>query len=357
MATYRFDKFVFDTESYELRVNGVLLAMRPKTAVLMAVLLTQRHQLLGKQTLFSEVWHSDHVQHQSLFQAISEIRKTLAPLQAIKTHPNLGYQWVTPVKQIAERRWLGRAVGGVLSLALVGGILISHEQTSKQVGQNPPQLTNTQSMLQSPAMRAFSNGIEQLNNQQLSEAHDSFELAERENPLFLEASMMKAEIMFEQANYSAAKALASDLLLRAVTRDEKYIEVSAQGLLSRISEKSGQLDSAMDWALKADSNARDQGFACVAENTRIRISGLLSETDLPANKAWKLDETSEIDPSLTDDKGLANDYPEASHCEMLREPSQPDTTKPDLSQCLDINAEYQSLAGNKPQFLSNHRWA
>lgn len=75
MPAYCFDKFAFDTDSYELRVDDVLVALRPKTAVLMAVLIEQRQHLLGKQALFCQVWHSDHVRHQSLFQAISEIRK------------------------------------------------------------------------------------------------------------------------------------------------------------------------------------------------------------------------------------------------------------------------------------------
>lgn len=86
-------------------------------------------------------------------------------------------------------------------------------------------------------MQAFSSGIEHLNNKQLSEALDYFELAERESPLFLEVSMLKAEILFEQADYPAAKILANEPLARAIAQGEHYIEISAQGLLSRISEQ------------------------------------------------------------------------------------------------------------------------
>jgi DNA-binding winged helix-turn-helix (wHTH) protein len=356
MATYRFDKFVFDTDSYQLRADDVLIALRPKTAVLMAVLIEQRQHLLGKQALFSQVWHSDHVQHQSLFQAISEIRKILAPLQPIKTHPNLGYQWVAPVSQLRERRWMGRMAGSVLPLAAVSAILIWYGQATTQVTNTPPILINTQSMLQSPAMQAFSNGIEHLNNQQLAEAWDYFELAELENPLFLEASIMKAEILFKQADYLAAKTLTSELLERAITQGEVYVEVSAQGLLSRISEQTGQWNIALDWALQADSNARNQGFACVAENTRIRIAGLMSETDQPVNEAW-ISKQSELTGSLAKgEEVLTNDYPDASHCESLHERSEADSIQPDLSQCLDIGSGYQSLAMNRQQVLSSRRW-
>jgi DNA-binding winged helix-turn-helix (wHTH) protein len=356
MTTYRFDKFVFDTDSYELRADEVLVAMRPKTAVLMAVLIEQRQHLLGKPALFSQVWHSDHVQHQSLFQAISEIRKTLAPLQPIKTHPNLGYQWVAPLSQLRERRWMGRLAGAVLTMAAVSTTLIWYWQATTQVTNASPNLINTQSMLQSPAMQAFANGIEHLNNQQLAEAWDYFELAERENPLFLEASMMKAETLFEQADYLAAETLTIELLARAIVQGEYYVEVSAQGLLSRISEQTGQWNNALDWALQADSNARDQGFACVAENTRNRITDLLSETDQPVNEAWISNESELTGPLSKDEKVLANDYPDASHCESLHERPEADSIKQDLSQCLDMGSGNESLAMNKHQVLSSSRW-
>lgn len=357
MTTYRFDKFVFNTDSYELRADDVLIALRPKTAVLMAVLIDQRQHLLGKQALFSQVWRTDYVQDQSLFQAISEIRKTLAPLQPIKTHPNLGYQWVAPVKQVRRTQWAGRLAVSVFSLVAVTALLITNWQTKLPTAEATSALTNPQSILQSPAMRAFANGIEQLNNQQLPEAWDNFELAERENPLFLEASMMKAEILFEQADYVAAETLTNQLLSRAIAQGEHYVEVSAQGLLSRISEQTGQWNNALDWALQADSNARDQGFACVAENTRDRIAGLLGETDVPVNDAWLTDQAGLAESDSLDQEAFANDYPDASHCESLREQSVTDDVKLDLSQCLDIDAEYQRLAVNGGQVLLSHQWA
>ncbi len=356
MATYRFDKYIFDTENYELRADGVLLALRPKTAVLMGVLIEQRQQLLGKQVLFSQVWRSDYVQDQSLFQAVSEIRKTLAPLQPIKTHPNLGYQWVAPVKCVAGVKWSGRLAGAVFSVLIAAAMLLTYWQARLPAADVASVQVNTQVMLQSPAMRAFASGIEQLNNQRLVEAWDYFELAERENPLFLEARLMQAEILFEQADYRAAETLTNALLAQAISREEHYIEVSAQGLLSRISEQTGQWGSALDWALKADNNARDQGFACVAENTRSRVANLLDETDLPVNEAWLLEQ-----PKSTDEEVLANDSLDASHCESLRKRGNVDDGQLDLSQCLDLgegaNVEYRYLSMNQWSTASDNRWA
>lgn len=251
---------------------------------------------------------------------------------------------------------MGRLTGAVLSLAAVSTTLIWNWQATTQVTNTPPKLINTQSMLQSPAMQAFTNGIEHLNKQQLAEAWDYFELAERENPLFLEASMMKAETLFEQADYLAAETLANELLARAIVQGEHYVEVSAQGLLSRISEQTGQWNNALDWALQADHNARDQGFACVAENTRNRITDLLGETDQPVDEAWISNQSELTGPLSKGEKVLANDYPDASHCASLHERSEADLIKPDLSQCLDMGSGYQSLAMNKQQVLSSRRW-
>jgi hypothetical protein len=56
---------------------------------------------------------------------------------------------------------------------------------------------------------------------------------------------------------------------------------------------------------------------------------------------------------------LANEYPDASHCQSLLEPSESESEagKPDLSQCLDIGTGSQSLALYKEQHLLTHRWA
>lgn len=362
MTIYRFDKFVFDTDRYELRASHKLIALRPKTAVLMAVLIEQRQQISGKQALFSQVWHSDHVQHQSLFQAISEVRKTLAPLQPIKTHPNLGYQWVAPVKKLSKKpgtaRWPGRWAVAVLPIAVVSTLMVWNWQNTQFEKDTPSSSLNSQSLLQSPAMRAFSSGLEEMNNQRLPEARDFFELAERENPLFLEASMMRAEILFQQGNYVEAESLANELLTLALAQGEHYIEVSTQGLLSRISEKSGHWNTALDWALKADDNARVQGFACVAENTRIRIAGLLSETDLSVKQTRISNDDQATGSSVRGEEVLANEYPDASHCQSLLEPSEsePEAGKSDLSQCLDIGTDSQRLALYKERHVLNHRW-
>lgn len=344
MPKYRFDHFEFDTENLQLREHKTLIALRPKTAVLLAVLIEQRQHLLSKKALFSQVWHSDFVQDQSLFQAISEIRKTLAPLQPIKTHPNLGYQWVAPIKVVPQQRWTKRFALAAIPVIAIGTLWINQSQSPTRISDRTSGLNITQSMLQSPAMKAFSQGIESLNKRELTAAFEYFELAGRENPLLLEAGMMKAEILFEQADYVAAEALTNELLVRAIAQNEHYVEVSAQGLLSRISEQTGQLGNALDWALQADSNARDQGFACVAENTRIRIAGLLSESELPVNKVGEIN-SRELTPPLAKEKAaLATDYPDASHCESMQDRSKADSIQPDLSQCLDLSDDYERLA-------------
>lgn len=343
MTCYRFDRFTFDVDTHELRRNGVPLPVRPKTAVLMGVLLEQRGHLLSKSALFEQVWHTRHVHDQSLFQAISEIRKLLAPLQPIQTHPNLGYEWVQPVRRQRTGFSAWKLAAAALSVAAVAGLMTAAWPTASPLPSEQPSVAIDYSLIvQSPAMQAFNTGMQQLNQQQWASAIEYFELARRENPLFLEAGIMQAEALLEQADYVAASELAHELLLRAEIQGEAYVQVAAQGLLSRISEHSGEPGHALEWALQADSNARDQGFACAADDTRQRIAGLLDEWGLPVNEAWSEDDEFR-------EPVMADNYPDASHCQPLREDQQPKPTdeqsiKPDLSQCTDSSSEYQLLA-------------
>ncbi len=352
MTIYRFDRFEFNSNSYELHSNGIRIALRPKTAVLITLLLENRRHLLSKQMLFEQVWHSGHVQDQSLFQAISEIRKVFAPLQPIKTHPNLGYQWVTPVNVRAGFRNGWRLAAGLSACAVV--LIVSLQS---QVTQDSSSSTNpgeSFQVVQSPAMQAFSTGIKYLKQQQLADAWHFFDLAERENPLLLEAGMMKAEILYKQSDYQAAQSLAQIVLERAVSSGERYVEVAAQSLLSRISEQNGQLQSALEWALEADNNARDQGFACVAENTRNRIAGLLATPEPPVNESWLMPQTT-AESWLANDLQSEQEYPDASHCQQLDQSPDDVDIKPDLSHCDEPDAGYQLYAANDlPGF--RQRW-
>ncbi|MEO0425105.1 MAG: winged helix-turn-helix domain-containing protein, partial [Pseudomonadota bacterium] len=96
MREYRFAEFRFDAVRLELRRGDELIALRPKTAALLGVLLAHAGQAVSKADLIERVWQRGHVQDQSLFQAISALRAALKPLDAIRTHPNLGYAWVQP---------------------------------------------------------------------------------------------------------------------------------------------------------------------------------------------------------------------------------------------------------------------
>ncbi len=340
MTNYRFDKYVFDSNSIELLSDGVRIGLRPKTGVLIALLLEHRHRLLSKQQLISQVWHTEYVQDQSLFQAISEIRKVFAPLQPIKTHPNLGYQWVMPVRVQPVRGWSWRLAG---ALSSIFAIALAVSWQVWKVSETSSVRTTGFQIVQSPAMHAYSTGLRHLNQQQLGDAWHFFDLAERENPLLLEAGVMKAEILFQQSDFPAARTQAQTVLSKAVVTGERYVEVAAQSLLSRVSEQIGQLDSALEWALEADHNARDQGFACVAENTRNRIADLLLKPDEQVDQVW-LQPLQESEPLLASGAVTSGKYLDSSHCQQLHEwPDQTDI-KPDLSQCKGIDIGYIGYA-------------
>ncbi|PAJ73857.1 hypothetical protein CJF42_13545 [Pseudoalteromonas sp. NBT06-2] len=90
MSQYKFDQFQFNSQGYQLTKNKNKHSLHPKTALLLAYLIENRHKISSKKELFQSVWQTEHVQDHTLFQVISEIRK-LSSNELIRTQPNLGY--------------------------------------------------------------------------------------------------------------------------------------------------------------------------------------------------------------------------------------------------------------------------
>lgn len=344
MSHYQFGRFLFDPSRLALFAEGVHIAMRPKTAMLLKVLIEQRRHLLSKQALFEQVWCSAHVQDQSLFQAISEIRKILAPLAPITTHPNLGYQWTLPVKtKHLHGFWQTPArLSGALPIAVMVAVvaITGYITYGTEPGNSTMPTIEHDPVMQSPAMLAFTAGIQQLNANQLKAAWALFDVAEKENPFFLEAGLMKAEIRYTQAEYDTSRTIAENVLEQAIVLEEPYSEVAALSLLSRISERTGQWGLALEWAVQADNNVQDQGFACVAETTHNRIADLLLNTD---NSSGNEPGSLESDDTLAGE-AAADIHHDESSCEQLRKDLDALRQKPDLSQCLKSEKLHEQLA-------------
>lgn len=354
MTHYRFAKFHFDTTTYTLTQGCEALDLRPKTAVLLSVLLENHQQILSKSELFEQVWQSSYVQDQSLFQAISEIRKLLAPLQPIQTHPNIGYQWTLPLLQpkanlvnfSKNRRWVAAATAALLIVLAVGQNPLANDQRSMVI---------TPSIASTPAMQAYNQGLRHLQSQDFNQAGYFFDLAQQENPRFLEAGLLKAEVLLSQQQYPIARHQAQQVLNMAKHNNEQYMQVAARALLSQISEQDGQLQSALEWALEANSLAHDQldefadhsmigqEFACVAQDTGQRITDLLLQTpDKPLMDSLPED-TKQPSPLLDRFANQPDTSTQSPHCDQMRQPELGETDL-DLSQCINDEQLYNSLA-------------
>jgi len=118
--------FSFDPAAGILKdAAGRVVALRPQTAKVLAVLASRRGDLVTKDDLMREVWADTHVTDDSLVQCISEIRKVLGPIDSehLKTVPKQGYKLapanrVPPLNLSSSRRSVA-ILGAVISIAMV----------------------------------------------------------------------------------------------------------------------------------------------------------------------------------------------------------------------------------------------
>ncbi|MEO1575529.1 MAG: winged helix-turn-helix domain-containing protein, partial [Pseudomonadota bacterium] len=99
----------FDPASGRLTRDGRTVQLRPTTARLLGAILSaaEAHPagVQTKDALIASVWPRGQASEQSLFQAISELRRALAPLEAVTTVPNQGYRFDLTVTRANARSW------------------------------------------------------------------------------------------------------------------------------------------------------------------------------------------------------------------------------------------------------------
>ncbi len=271
MGEYRFDRFRFDAVRGTLYDDGELIPLRPKTAALLTVLLRHAGQLVSKNVLIAQVWQRRQVQDQSLFQAISELRAALKPLDAIRTQPNLGYEWVLPLRRHAPRHRVAQAAAVALVLLANGAALLS------PIWRATPTTAESQYTAALPALRAFSIGMDHLQHQRFGAAGEFFSLAAQEHPTFLEAQLMAAESLLAAGEVDDARARANTLMQQAQATRNNYLLMATLDLLSRADLADGNPRGALDLAREAAGSAREEGFACTAVAMEDRVLAIVTE--------------------------------------------------------------------------------
>ncbi|TQV85071.1 winged helix-turn-helix domain-containing protein [Aliikangiella coralliicola] len=100
MDIYQFSLFKFDSTTLTLTQNGHVIELRPKSKLLLKVLLENSSQIVDKNQLLASVWSESVVGENVIYDAIKELRQALgdSPRHSlfIQTLPKKGYQWIYP---------------------------------------------------------------------------------------------------------------------------------------------------------------------------------------------------------------------------------------------------------------------
>ena len=95
---YEFDDFRFDPERRILWRGRDVVALPPKAAEVLRLLLEERGNLVGRQEILDRVWADTFVEEGNLNQAVSALRKTLGA-NVIQTVPKRGYRFASDVRE------------------------------------------------------------------------------------------------------------------------------------------------------------------------------------------------------------------------------------------------------------------
>jgi TolB-like protein len=99
MEKRHFGEFVFDAARAELRgPGGAVVLLRPKTRTLLAYLLSHPGRVATREEILDAVWPGVTVGHESVDQAVAELRRALGAdgARLIRTVPRLGYIFDPP---------------------------------------------------------------------------------------------------------------------------------------------------------------------------------------------------------------------------------------------------------------------
>lgn len=257
MTIYRFGRFEFDAIRHELHNNGVSVGLRPKTLILLGVLIQHREQPLKHQELLDRVWPRTQAGTNNLFQAISELRSALKPLNPIRTIPNLGYAWCMPIRQ--KRNWMPAAAVAGLVLFVATSMTLTR----------PAQIPSASNL--PPAYRAFFAGMDHLDNGKPEQAAAQFELAIAENPDFSEAHLLLAQSLMLADKLDQARIVLGQLLHADRARNDPYAEMTAMELMGQIDQKTGAIGPTLEWTRQAFENAETSGYICAAADLESRL--------------------------------------------------------------------------------------
>ncbi len=141
-GTVSFDRWTFDKRSGDLSYNGEKVeTLRPKTALLLHILLLQPHAILSQDELLKSVWPETTVSSNVLLQSIRELRSALGDdakhPQYIKTHAKRGYEWLMSATQ-PQGAIFKRSKAWLLAIPILASILLFALSRHQEPTPEPP---------------------------------------------------------------------------------------------------------------------------------------------------------------------------------------------------------------------------
>ncbi len=263
---YRTRQCRYDNLNRSLTVAGKTTRIRPKTARLLQLFLDNPLEILDKERLIADVWGHPHVDDQTLFQLISDIRAKFGDRDCLITHPGSGYQWAWPVRRQAEssrRRWhMFQAVAA--ALAVVAMVLSLGSVTSDP----------EQSARGNVSLTAFSPLIQHIQAGSMARLSGDEEtaMAEFGKALVIEPDNVSVLLELSQSQWvlgltSDALQTATNALSEARLQQHPVNEVIASLYLSHLSLQDGNLEMAMSLNQSARHLAEQNQLACATELT------------------------------------------------------------------------------------------
>jgi len=342
VVKYRFGQYTFCTHGLRLEKAGCKEPIRPKTALLLSVLIANRDRIVSKQELFQLVWNNEFVQDHALFQLISEIRKLAPDRGLIRTQPNVGYQWVAKTEVCRfTRNHLALATAAGIACLYAGSSLLN--SIAEGVVSNPQK--GHQSFL--PAMSAYSKGVLALESGEMEKAEKWLRFSLAENPDSIDTQLLLAESLLQQNKLPASESLARSVM--QAPESVAYSTSAAAELLSRIYQRQGSVYNALEYAIRGSEELDTSQALCTAEafDHRIKVLSELLDRQSAIGVLSSSAQQSEsgLHEYLISDVGVdADQTVELNQCAQLKK-SLPDD---ELSNCF----EHQSVWYSTPEYAA-----
>jgi DNA-binding winged helix-turn-helix (wHTH) protein/pimeloyl-ACP methyl ester carboxylesterase len=110
---YRFEGYVVDTQRYELRHDGEIVAIEPQVLDVLSYLIANRHRVVDKNELLDEVWRTRFVTESTLTSRIKTARRAVGDdgqaQRAIRTVHGRGYRFVADVTEAHDPTAMSRS--------------------------------------------------------------------------------------------------------------------------------------------------------------------------------------------------------------------------------------------------------